>query len=417
MFFMFSVVPLAADGFFTGGEGRPLKVKGETVNGRQNPKIGKGRSGSRVKPVVGGILNHSGFLSFLFARITIPLIFLPPNTQPMKKQWLLLLSLFALTVQAQKLEEDFRLAMPEQKLPNSLYSKIGFLDSRYDTSNYGIVQLGAFNRKARVVPEVHMSLQVAALLDSMVDASKSDGRLLLQLRHFSFAEITGAMSEKGYVYVRLNLYTGSDGRYYPLASVDTVVVVKAMDVTKKMFRTGSGLVQKLIEGSLQKKPTDSVVYSFEDILRMDSIEKIGVPVYNTTAYKEGVYDSWTAFKNQQPDREVIAKMKGEKLETFQAMNEKGKRETLKPAKIYGVVYNGKPYVATNFGYYPLRREGNDFYFTGRATVTANVGDVVAATFFFGALGAVMASNNASALFDMKVDHINGGLIRLREVGD
>ncbi|MGV3760889.1 hypothetical protein [Parapedobacter sp.] len=73
-----------------------------------------------------------------------------------------------------------------------------------------------------------------------------------------------------------------------------------------------------------------------------------------------------------------------------------------------------PYVATSYGYYPLWREGDDLFFMGKDKATAAASDVIVASAFFGIAGALMASN-AEAAFEMKLDHLNGGFIRLREI--
>src|SRR4030095_15995724 len=99
---------------------------------------------------------------------------------------------------AQRTTEDFNITLPEQKVSNSLYKTISFLDSRTDTTNMGAVQLGAFNRQARVVPKVHISNQLVNVLNALNDSTAKDGELLFQLRQLSFAEITGALNEKGY---------------------------------------------------------------------------------------------------------------------------------------------------------------------------------------------------------------------------
>src|SRR5882757_8542490 len=96
---------------------------------------------------------------------------------------------------SQKTTEDFKLSLPDQKISGSLYNKIKFIDSRYDTSNFGIVQLGAFNRKARVIPKTHLSQQLSDVLTALTDSTAADGELLLHVTQFNFAEVTGAMSE------------------------------------------------------------------------------------------------------------------------------------------------------------------------------------------------------------------------------
>src|SRR5262245_4098183 len=79
---------------------------------------------------------------------------------------------------AQNRTEDFMITLPEQKITGSLYKTISYLDSRYDTSHMGIVQLGAFNKKARVVPKTHFSVQLQQVLNALTDSTAKEGELL-----------------------------------------------------------------------------------------------------------------------------------------------------------------------------------------------------------------------------------------------
>jgi hypothetical protein len=70
----------------------------------------------------------------------------------------------------------------------------------------GIVQLGAFNRKAKVVAETPLDNQVSGLLAGLTDSTAQNGELFLLLRQMNFAEVTGAMSERGYFQLRAVLF-------------------------------------------------------------------------------------------------------------------------------------------------------------------------------------------------------------------
>lgn len=315
---------------------------------------------------------------------------------------------------AQNRTEDFEITLPEQKIGNSLYNMIAFIDSRYDTTFMGIVQLGAFNKKAKVVPETPFSTQLKNVLNSLTDATSKDGELLFQLRQFNFAEVTGAMSEKGYCYVRADLYARLDGSYQKINSIDTVIFIKAMDVTRALFRKGSRTMTDFIAGSLLKKPYDSNYYSLNDVIKMDSIEKRRIKVYNTSKYNDGLYTNYQSFMDQIPDKQIIVEWENNKIVSMSTLNENGKRVKVKTKDAYSVVIEGEPFVATDYGFYQLKKVDDDFKFIGRAKVAANTGDVIAASVFFGVVGGLIATN-AQATFEMKIDHINGGFIRLKEI--
>ena len=315
---------------------------------------------------------------------------------------------------AQKRTEDFEITLPAQKINNSLYNTIEYIDSRYDTTFMGIVQLGAFNKKAKVVPETPFSTQLKNALNSLTDATSKDGELLFQLRQFNFAELTGAMSEKGYCYLRAVLYAKQDGHYQRINSIDTVIFIRAMDVTRALFRKGSKTITDFIAAGLLKESSDSNYYSFNDVINMDSIEKRGIKVYNTPKYTDGLYFDYQSFKDQIPDKQVVVEKKNDKIVSVTTLNEKGKSVKVKAQHVYSVVANGEPFIATDYGFYPLKKVDDDFKFVGKARVNANTGDVIAASAFFGIVGGLIASN-AQAIFEMKIDYINGGFIRLKEV--
>lgn len=324
---------------------------------------------------------------------------------------------YCLAAQGQKRrEEKYTIALPEQKVPDSRYNSLLFIDGRTDTSHMGIVQLGAFNKKTFVVPETPLGQQFQAIFNHLIDSSARQGECVFLLRQFSFAEITKAMSEKGYCYLRAALFAKTGEGYQKINAIDTVVVVSAMDVTQAMFRRGNKTIHEFIGQSLQRTPEDTFLYSLADLGALDSVEKRRIPVYNTTTYTEGVYATYEAFKQQKPDKpEAVIETDKESLFVVKITNEKGKKEKIKSKELYAIVRDGKPYIATEFGYYPLDRRLDDFYFTGKTKVAASQGDIAVASVFFGLIGGLLASQPVEAVFEMKVDHVSGGFIRLKEV--
>ncbi|MEO6151407.1 MAG: hypothetical protein ABIN95_07140, partial [Mucilaginibacter sp.] len=138
-------------------------------------------------------------------------------------------------------------------------------------------------------------------------------------------------------------------------------------------------------------------------------------LYTAPEYTNGIYLSYNSFKNQVPDKEIAAAfLEGNTIETVSVADEKGKWQKIKVEDVYAVVYNNSPFIATKKLYVPLKKINNDLVFIGKAKVTADAGDVIAASVFFGVIGGLIASN-AQATFEMKIDHVNGGFVRLREV--
>ncbi len=315
---------------------------------------------------------------------------------------------------AQNRTSDMEISLPEQRIPKSNYNSISFIDTRYDTSHFGIVQLGAFNSKARVKPKTPIGVQLTNVLNALVDSDAREGELLFQLRQFSYAEVTGATSEKGYCYIRAVLYAKKNDRFYKLGGIDSVIFIKGMDVTRPLFRNSSRLISNFLASHVTIVPEESHSLSFDDIIHLDQLEKQSIPVYVTTGYKDGLYETYQSFMQQVPDKAIVVNMKKEKIDDVRISGANGTTEKVKMKNIYAIVYNGQPFIATEYGYYPLQKSNNDFFFTGKAKATADAGGVVAASVFFGIVGGLIASD-ATSIFEMKIDHINGGFMRIREI--
>ena len=184
---------------------------------------------------------------------------------------------------AQNHNRKFEIGLPETKISGSYYNRIIFLDSRKDTTQIGIVQTGAFNRKANVIAKTPLALQFNALMNALIDSTAKEGELVLQLRQLSFAEITGAVSEKGYFHFRTNLYVKSGESYRPLNNIDTVIILKSSwDVTNGLFRNSSILINNFISNSLLQAPSPAGSLLFADIVNIDSTEKTTIKIYTDT---------------------------------------------------------------------------------------------------------------------------------------
>ncbi len=328
---------------------------------------------------------------------------------------LFILFFAGLAIHAQTRTEDFKITLPESKVVNARYSTIHLLDIRDDTTDFGIVQKGAFNKRVNVVAETSLTVQLNNVLNAIIDNTAQHGELLFLLRRLSFAEVTGGMSERGYFQFRAVLFAIKNGEYQKVQTIDTVVVVKAMDVTKKMFRVGSQTIIDFIVSAINKEPIPDFSLSKEQLPLIDSMEKIRLPLYTATTFTDGLYYNFQSFVNQQPDETGVSAgfdKKG-KVQKISYTNKKGEKTDIENQFIYAFVYNGKPYISGEFSCYPLEKKGNEFYFTGKA-LDAKSTDVATAQLFFGIMGALMASS-ATSIFEMKIDHLSGGFIRIREI--
>ncbi len=336
--------------------------------------------------------------------------------------FLVVFFLFIIKIDAitQDVIREFNLEPVNIKISNSLYNSFEFVDTRIDTTNLGIVQVGIMNNRAKVKSQIPLKHQLQNFFISIIDSTSGDKILLFQLRHFVFAETTKMTSETGYCYIRAVLYSGNQEIYKNIAIIDTVVSVKAGDVTKSLLRAGSRLMCDLIINNLEKDATSSIRYSLNEIVKLDSIEKREIKAYNTDNYVDGLYYNYSSFKDQIPDGKIIVKFKKDlSISSVKKIDKNEKLINIKPEEAYAIVYEEKPYISTGYGFYPLYRNGNDFYFVGTVKpLTSNNSDnILAAGMVFGAIGAIIAGSSKASgeNYFIVIDHITGGFIHIRKM--
>jgi hypothetical protein len=304
---------------------------------------------------------------------------------------------------------------PESKGVVSNYNKIGLVDLRKDTTNLGIVQKGAFNRKEYVYTKESLSQGFQKTLTAIVDSNSASNKLLLVVREMSFAEITKSMNERGYFHFRANMFTNDDGQLKELSAIDTVAETKGMDVTKAMLRNGSTVITEFILNSILINQGTGNYMSNELLWAIDSIEKNRLPLYREATLTNGLYYSYKSFSKQVPDETGISisfDKKG-KPRSYYYTDKKGSQTEIENRFFYAVVFQGKPYISGEFACYPLERKENDFYFTGKV-VDVKAGSVATAQFFFGIMGALMASS-ATSVYELRLDHLSGAFIREEKI--
>jgi hypothetical protein len=332
---------------------------------------------------------------------------------------LLVISMIYICSYGQEELEEFKLRKSQFKISNSKYNSICFVDSRINTCSMGIVQVGLGNNRAKVITKIPLSLQLTNFLNSVIDSTSQNDTLLFQLRNILFAETTTMTSEKGYFYFQANLFTKKQNKYKKIGYLDTMITVKALDVTNRLFKEASDIITNYILSNLNLAPTSTEQYSYNDILKVDSIEKRSIKVYNISEYKDGIYYLYNSFKNQIPDNEIIVKRRRDQsIDKVLTKDSDNNIIKLRSDKFYAFVFEGKPYISTGYGYYPLIFNNDSFYFIGKIKpITPNYGHILAAEVMFGIIGGIIASNSKGAgeNYYTIIDHNNGGFIPLRKI--
>lgn len=296
----------------------------------------------------------------------------------------------------------FEWAAPQSTPLKSGYKLIAFLDSRQDTSCVGNYSLQPGAKPTKLILKTPIQPQLEAILNAYTDASSGFGAVLFQLRRFSFAETQST----AYTYLSANLYALKDNGYVLLLRLDTTLVIDGpVNFQPALVGASNAVVNNFIARGIVLTPTDSVVYSYNDVQHIDGVQKRKLKVYNTSVYTEGFYSNYTVFKNQTPDLQGVVKLRsdssmGVALHSTEWTEPRGKKH------IFAVVYKGVPYIVTHFGYYRLEKQDDDFYFTGRLNVAGSAQ--------FSPLGFFSGSADEDKRnYRVLIDYINGEFIHLR----
>ncbi len=310
------------------------------------------------------------------------------------------------------------------KIERSIFSEIEIADSRFDTIYMGFVQKGAFNRKAPIQLTQSMTDEIRESVSNLIaNSTKENETILINVRNFFLSELTSAMSETGTFIFKAGCYLKQGYTYKFMFSVDTTIVVRAMDVTKKLLRTANEQFGLFVQraASFDISELDSkTAYSSYEIQHIDETEKKSIPVYNVDLPQKGLYSSFEDFKNNQPSEanfieEFSKKTKEPKF--FQVREDGTKGKEFLRKNYYAICDGSRLYISTEYGLYPVTKRDYDFYFTGKAKETANTAAVATASLMFGILGGMLASIPEKATFEFKIDHTTGKFLPLKKISD
>jgi len=344
---------------------------------------------------------------------------------------ILALACMAETARAQTAPEEFRIR-PGSGTPvtNALYNRISFLDSRYDTSNMGIIHSGEFTNKAPVQMFIPLSVQLNYLLKSLVDETAADGELLFQLRKLKFAETETNGFEKGLCFLRASLYEKNGSACKKLGSLDTVIVLVYAETSSTLPDEASKVITSMISSSLNKKSSAESI-DFNKIQNIDREEKLLLPLYNPSVYKggkdtsltNGVYFAYTFFKNLTPNKQIAsAIIKPNGSLQLKVLNNKDQPEKIAEDKFYAFVNEGKAYVLGEFAACRLYKYNGDFFYVGAGTANP-AADALLGKIKLGELPVPAGNLTADMLkkkkdrkyYLIRLDHIDGSFMRVKEI--
>jgi hypothetical protein len=263
----------------------------------------------------------------------------------------------------------------KQKPIITRFNSVKVINNRDANSFYGFVQKGLSNRKEFVTFNGTFNDSIAYFF---LTNSIPGKELVMILDDFNLSEKTEQHSETGRFKLSLRFFENVESnKYVEIFSIDTAYEFNSMDVTKHLlneptnrFNEISTIINKITN------PISDIKYSYSELLKIDSIEKMKIPVYSAFNVAEGVYRTFEQFSKNNPDtlKYKIDEEESGKIKVFEVTkNRKGKLKfkKLEPVELYSFTFNGKLFKANSMGFFEMYKQGFDFYYNGQTSFTVS----------------------------------------------
>ncbi|ADB41954.1 hypothetical protein Slin_5992 [Spirosoma linguale DSM 74] len=244
------------------------------------------------------------------------------------------------------------------------FQSVKVIDTRSQNQFLGTVQNGAFNTSTEIV-----CMGLTDSLAAYFTGSTLNTPLVITLNEFFVNELRGSTSEIGRFRLAARFFTANaPDQYNELITIDTIYTTKGGDVTKKLLRSVSEqfcvLAQQVTSLARQKTLSDTATYSYQDLLTLDSLEKMKLPMYRDNQPKAGIYRNFRQFVMNEPEPAVELTIEERKNMTLvYALNEKRKKKVkLLPEGLFAVSDGTILLRATGLGFYKMVKKGSDFYY-------------------------------------------------------
>jgi hypothetical protein len=336
----------------------------------------------------------------------------------MKRSGILLLLLFFMVNLAQALEpevfKELSLSAPAIKFQNAGYRSVRIIDERTDTMRYGKVKLGLMNRPATVIFKPSLAEQLTAFIPKRIDSTNTR-ELVILIKKLEFMERSIGFLEEGQMVFDAELYEYDGQHYYFIQPIVKGIKVVQEDVTQSLLQQSCEYLTSLLPEYVNKSGNHDKPLSYIELVKADSLAKRTIKVYNTESFPDGVYITYNAFKELKPDYQVKVVGKRMKIKSVTVTGKDGMPKEVFRDKVYVLVTDGIPFIATLKGYYPLRFRNDDFTFVGKVHQEATASQIVNAGVMFGLLGILVVQGGENTFYLTKINYKDGSFIYLKEI--
>ena len=262
----------------------------------------------------------------------------------------------------------------------SPFTKVNGIDCRQPSQNLGVVLKGWLNQNSKVEFEGNFmdSLCNFFLNKDIASApanAEGENEITILLYDFHLSEIALEDKSKGMFTLMMRVFNKlKEEKFEEFFSIDTVFKITTVtDVTKKLLESVNDQLCKIATDLKERKnllSSDKPQYSYEELLVLDSLEKLKIPIYSADNVNPGVYYTYEQFKNNTPDTAtVVIDTVSYGFIIVSIWNEKKSNRVFLDYKSVFAVCDGNILLkGTPIGYYKMKKVGLDFYFYGATSI-------------------------------------------------
>jgi hypothetical protein len=308
---------------------------------------------------------------------------------------------------------------------NTPFTKVNIIDNRTNSNLLGFIPVGPFGKIKPIGFEGNFIDSLTKYFLSTNIIHKQEREITLILNELFLGEVNEGYREVGRLRLHLRIFENSgDDKYVELGSFDRVYsCYSANDVSRKLLHSVNerfceigGNVAKMTLMDGNKKP----VYSFQDLQKLDSIEKMNLPMFTDAIPNIGVYRDYKSFKMNDPEKisAIVDTSDKTNLKIYFLENKNGKavKARLNNKVIYAVYDGNKMYKATSVGFYEMKKVNADFFFNG-VTSLVNYGVDNSAIYPLGLVTIIVPSSDSKDvnLFQFKINPVNGNSMPMEKI--
>ncbi len=319
-----------------------------------------------------------------------------------KKVLILILTISSITTTAQirnvfyEIDLNFR---DLNKVENSRYDKLEFIDNRCDTNYVGVgsslmgIEVFGMNRANIKIFKLKqpISTQVTSYFSKLNGQNPKNGTLVYHLQKFYCVSNANSLDGpepliKNELVFRASFYEKKEDKYYLIQSIDTIIRPDFLKLNQKRFLLTESykLFILTMQNCMSKEAHTAVGKTYTEVLNIDAIAKNKIPLYTNTTLADGVYENYEKLANQTPDHNITVITKEGKIDEVLTVNKNGEQEKLNTRKFYAIVYKGEAYwiygSLLGLRYLKLEKINNTFIIAGRIPLF-NLSTRVASDFF------------------------------------